>query len=216
MGGKELVSKGSLKRHKLIHKPEFKHPDTFENNFVCSFCNEVCLSKREIIKHHQEIHTLLKMPFYLCDKCEFSSDKLVETKKHLISEHGIDEYKPYQCNHCNSKLRKNYDLIQHYERNHTDIENRPKFVCDECGKELLTKTTLKRHKTKVHEKQGNSKKTGDIEFESRLKFICEECGKELLSKASLKRLLNSNIQTLLKIILSAVNVENILCLIIVC
>ena len=112
---------------------------------------------------------------------------MFETKKHLISEHGIDEYKPYQCNHCDSKQRKNYDLIQHYERNHIDIENRPKFVCDECGKELLTKTTLKRHKTKVHEKQGNSKKTGDIEVETRLKFICEECGKELLSKASLKR-----------------------------
>ena len=112
---------------------------------------------------------------------------MFETKKHLITEHGIDDYKPYQCNLCDSKQRKNYDLIQHHERNHIDVENRPKFICDECGNELFSNSTLKRHKTKVHEKLGNDKKIGDFEVETRLKFICEECGKELFSKASLKR-----------------------------
>ena len=107
----------------------------------------------------------------------------------MIAEHGIDEYKPYQCKYCNSKLRKNYDLIQHYERNHTDIENRPKFICDECGKELFLKSSLNRHITRVHKQKRNGKKI--VEFQqketSEKNFICSECGKRFILNGSLQR-----------------------------
>ena len=107
----------------------------------------------------------------------------------MIAEHGIDEYKPYQCKYCNSKLRKNYDLIQHYERNHTDIENRPKFICDECGKELFLKSSLNRHITRVHKQKRNGKKI--VEFQDQetceKNFICSQCGVRFMNNRNLQR-----------------------------
>ena len=71
----KFFTKSSKYAHEIL-----QHELSSSNLHFCSFCSEVCLTKREIIKHHQEIHTLLKLPFYLCDVCEFSSDKLLETK----------------------------------------------------------------------------------------------------------------------------------------
>ena len=71
----KFFTKASKYAHEIL-----QHDFSSSKVNFCSFCSEVCFSKREIIKHHQENHTLLKLPFYLCDRCEFSSDKLLETK----------------------------------------------------------------------------------------------------------------------------------------
>ena len=107
----------------------------------------------------------------------------------MIAEHGIDEYKPYQCKHCNSKLRKNYDLIQHYERNHIDIENRPKFICEECGKEMALKSSLNRHMIKVHNQKENDKQIVEFQHQETTEknFICSQCGKRFMNNWKLQR-----------------------------
>lgn len=107
---------------------------------------------------------------YFCDTCgeifKFSN-KLREhiDKKHL-------KIKNYVCDLCPMRFYQKQDLKRHIVR-HIPKEFRDfSATCDECGKVLFNRFTLKSHKELVHQKIR--------------RFSCELCGKLYESKFRLK------------------------------
>ena len=129
-----------------VHKKMHHNCKDLKEEYFCSFCSEVCVSKKEIVEHHLDNHKTTRLLLYLCDNCEFSSSRLLETKEHLKTQHNIDSYKPYICSICDLKWDNSLDFIRHNQRKHVEHEKRKKFVCDLCGRALLTRTALKKHK----------------------------------------------------------------------
>ena len=81
----------------------------------------------------------------------------------MKTKHSIDNYKPYICSICDLKWDNSLNFIRHNQRKHAEHEERQKFICDLCGRALLSKTALKKHKI-VHS-AGKEKK-----------FVCDICG----------------------------------------
>ena len=156
----KFFSKAASYVHKKLH-----HDSEYaEGELFCSFCSEVCFSEKEIVKHHLDNHKLFtRLPLYLCDNCEFSSSRISETKEHLKTKHDIDEYKPFICNICDLKWDDPCSFFKHNQNHHIGYENRQKFVCDLCGRAMLSSTNLRRHKI-VHS-AGKEKN-----------FVCDICG----------------------------------------
>ena len=98
--------------------------EDLEGGYFCSFCSEVCFSKKEIVKHHLDNHKLMKLPLFLCDNCDFSSSRISETKEHLKKKHDIDVYKPFICNICDLKWDIAGSFLKHNQNHHVGYENR--------------------------------------------------------------------------------------------
>ena len=114
-------------------------------------------------KLHDLTDITTRLPLYLCDNCEFSSSQISKTKEHLKTKHNIDNYKPYICSICDLKWDNSLSFIRHNQRKHAEHEERQKFICDLCGRALLSRTALKKHKI-VHS-AGKEKN-----------FVCDICG----------------------------------------
>ena len=152
-----------------VHKKMHHNSEDLEEGYFCSFCSEVCFSKKEIVKHHLDNHKLMKLPLFLCDNCDFSASRISETKEHLKTKHDIDVYKPFICNICDLKWDNAGSFLKHNQNHHVGYENRQKFVCDLCGEALLSGNALRRHKM-IHS-AGKEKN-----------FVCDICGKAMTTQ----------------------------------
>ena len=60
-----------------------------------------CISFFRVIDHHhREHHILQHWQIFQCESCDYYSEKVSETQKHVKTEHGITDYQPYKCNQC--------------------------------------------------------------------------------------------------------------------
>ena len=146
-----------------VHKKMHHNCKDLKEEYFCSFCSQVCFSKKDTVKHYLDSHKTTRLSLYLCDNCEFSSSRISETKEHMRTQHNIDNYKPYICSICDLKWDTSLDFIRHNLRKHGEQEKRQKFICDLCGRALLSRTNLKKHKI-VHS-AGKEKN-----------FVCDICG----------------------------------------
>ena len=96
------------------------HKKFVRDLILCHFCCDSAFSVPEIVRHQA-------LPYFVCeaDNCEFYSKKLPDTEEDMKNQHGINEYKPYQCRHCDStqafsKFAKHM-LVYAYEKSTTNV-----------------------------------------------------------------------------------------------
>ena len=97
------------------------HKKIVQDLILCHFCCDSAFSVPEIVRHQA-------LPYFVCeaDNCEFYSKKLPDTEEDMKNQHGINEYKPYQCRHCDStqafsKFAKHM-LVYAYEKSTTNVK----------------------------------------------------------------------------------------------
>ena len=109
------------------------------------------------------IITEKKSPKFVCEKCDYKSNKQSEWNKHInrakhiasISESAEKtSSKEFSCELCNFKCYKNSDLIDHLNRpkhiknlQKNDIIN-IKYICEKCKREYKSQNGLWKHNNK--------------------------------------------------------------------
>ena len=72
------------------------------------------------------------LPVFLCESCDYHSEKIGETRAHAKTEHGIDYYKPYKCTHC-EYTSDWFPKFCHHVKRHIMPQS---VICNMCGKVL--------------------------------------------------------------------------------
>ena len=72
------------------------------------------------------------LPVFLCENCDYHSEKIGETRAHAKTEHGIDYYKPYKCTHC-EYTSDWFPKFCHHVKRHIMPQS---VICNMCGKVL--------------------------------------------------------------------------------
>ena len=91
------------------------------HNFISFF--------RVIDHHHREHHILQHWQIFQCESCDYYSEKVSETQKHVKTEHGITDYQPYKCNQCDYTSGDFQCFSRHVLRHFAEYN----IVCTECG-----------------------------------------------------------------------------------
>jgi len=84
---------------------------------------------------------------YKCKLCEFTHNRIQGTRNHVLANH-LTQVFLYRCQHCWKRYR--------YETQfklHMAIHQEGKFVCSQCGKQLITKRYLEQHEKTAHGNQ---------------------------------------------------------------
>ena len=84
---------------------------------------------------------------YKCKLCEFTHNRIQGTRNHVLANHLAQVFL-YRCQHCWKRYR--------YETQfklHMAIHQEGKFVCSQCGKQLITKRYLEQHEKTAHGNQ---------------------------------------------------------------
>ena len=197
---RKYFCKGAFQVHKSIAhsgwKPHNANPnnahfiscqqESIEDLILCQFCCDSAFSVPEIVRHHKDFHELQALPYFLCevDNCEFYSKKLSETGEHMKNLHNTNEYKPYQCRHCDYKIgigksiQASAGLASAKFAKHMLIHAQEKkhYKCDICNKKVQN---LQRHQRSQHGKDKDKK------------CVCETCGFVAKHKDMLKRHIRS-------------------------
>ena len=94
--------------------------------------------KRPDFKRHCVTHTGVKA--YKCDTCGKCSSTKGNLTKHIKSVHTLE--KEYKCNVCEKVSHHRHVLLQHVKTVHDKIRS---FVCNECDKTFSQCRDLKIH-----------------------------------------------------------------------
>lgn len=182
-----------LRIHKLTHTGEKPHE--------CTDCGRR-FTQQSNLERHQMLHTGYR-PF-LCDFCGKGFVQKCSLVEH-VSLHHEDEQE-VECALCNCTLKNKVAMEKHALEVHqlsdetelSEVIKRPELhLCDLCGKNFISATTLKNH-IKAHGNKPTDCETCGKKFSTfyglqlHLKlhtgerpFICEICHKGFIQKTSL-------------------------------
>ena len=89
----------------------------------------------------------------------------IEIKEEPLDEPPDETLKYFQCNRCDYRTKRRYEMKNHIAANHFGL----RFKCDQCDYEGKRKDKLKAHKKRIHEGVKSIKKPS-----SEL-FPCTQC-----------------------------------------
>ncbi|XP_044268943.1 zinc finger protein OZF-like isoform X27 [Tribolium madens] len=137
-----------------------RHTHIFE--FKCDVCSKGYSKKCELIRHKEVEHEGMRFVCHFCSK-EFKQYHHMKShvKKHDSDYLGVK----FPCPECSKVLGRESTLRTHIEKFHRGEKG--KYVCDICGKRVMTNASLNNHK-KIHAGEKN--------------FVCNECGKAFITK----------------------------------
>ncbi|VCX36790.1 unnamed protein product, partial [Gulo gulo] len=131
---------------------------------------EECLSKYDIYRNNFEKHSNLIIQFGTQSDNKTMYDEGRATFNHvsygIVHRKIYPGEKPYKCNVCGKKFRKNPSFVKH-QSTHTKEKS---HECEECGKEFRHISSLIAHQ-RMH--------TGEKPYE------CHQCGKAFSQRAHL-------------------------------
>uniref|UniRef100_A0A1B6KNP5 C2H2-type domain-containing protein n=1 Tax=Graphocephala atropunctata TaxID=36148 RepID=A0A1B6KNP5_9HEMI len=111
--GKEFPTQRYLVRHMVRHeeKPIVSREmvEREKRSFKCTLCQKVFM-KRESLAKHMRIHTRESLK---CSQCDFSCEKKVILKMHVLTHEGNRKYK---CAHCDFSFKQIGHLKRHIAR----------------------------------------------------------------------------------------------------
>ncbi|XP_055599588.1 zinc finger protein weckle-like [Uranotaenia lowii] len=201
----EFLEKESLSNEKTISdsnpvKQQMKTKPTKPKTRIktlhyCKACDKH-FKNRSLYSHHMQTdHTNSEELKYGCEICpkKFSTER--SAKLHAVV-HLPDEQKLiHPCEYCDKKFSKLVNVYAHIKA----VHNKERlYVCEECGKALVTKGALKEHKLTHSDDQPFQCSCCSKSFKNlaRLKihedthndtlYVCPHCGLKLNTKRTLK------------------------------
>ncbi|KAK2151964.1 hypothetical protein LSH36_344g02035 [Paralvinella palmiformis] len=149
-----FASQQQLNRHvRLVHNDAL---------FNCH-CNYQCGSRKELIKHQQEVHGTQVMDD--CLQCEICGKAFL--CEHNLKRHMKKEHDSVHCDQCKSSFMTEHLLEQHKQH----VHGKPRVGCELCPKTYKTKQKLREHILSVHT--------------AGMPFSCAKCGKRFNRQSSL-------------------------------
>jgi KRAB domain-containing zinc finger protein len=147
--GKIFPEESALSRHLVSnHAPKQKRPPT---TYTCPQCPEKHFKTKFNLASHSRIHSGLKN--FSCNYCQTTFRHKANLNRHVILTH---EKRVFLCGICRMKFRDEERLLAHINT-HTSSSVPPKgpFACPfpDCDKLYNFKTSLIRHRNKVHSGQ---------------------------------------------------------------
>ncbi|XP_071491748.1 uncharacterized protein [Diadema antillarum] len=128
----------------LSHK--YAHFREGSEQIHCTECSNFVAEAEDVIRMHMSAEHRHMLQLHRCDKCNFSSNRYHDLKKHRIVHTGA---KDYMCDKCGKCTTTPYNLKVHYRRMHaTDQEKNIK--CISCEYRCADKAVLKDHIRQKH------------------------------------------------------------------
>uniref|UniRef100_A0A8D8U6Z2 Zinc finger protein 253 n=1 Tax=Cacopsylla melanoneura TaxID=428564 RepID=A0A8D8U6Z2_9HEMI len=158
-------------------------------NYQCDKC-EWAFYARADLERHERRHSGVK-PF-MCHLCSKTFVRKAQLKSHIVIHSGE---RKFMCNMCGKSFATRSTLVTHLKRHSrqptvrfykTPGVDKPKrapgdpILCQQCGKELSTPHSLKRHIELVHEKVNTKPKV-------QKPFPCPICPSSFGYKTSMQR-----------------------------
>ncbi|XP_041453961.1 uncharacterized protein LOC121407097 [Lytechinus variegatus] len=145
------------------------HYRTGSNEIHCTECEEFVTSEQSSLQLHmvQEHKRLLQL--HRCDRCNFSSNRFHDLKKHNIVHTGA---KNYMCDKCGKCTTTPYNLKVHYRRMHA-LDEEKNIKCITCDYRCADKAVLKDHIRQKHGLLINGDEYTNPR--SMLMFPCPQC-----------------------------------------
>jgi hypothetical protein len=128
----------------LIQHKKRVHSKT--EQFLCSTCGRVFLSKTQQKKHERQMHTPLTLT---CSQCPPGKDNQKKKyNQHTLKGHQKSVHKKkWQCTKCGFMDLGKQDLYQHFRIKHM---NYLQYQCSQCGKQFGERQNAKYHYQTVH------------------------------------------------------------------
>lgn len=109
----KCTTKDTLARH-MWHKHE-RAP-----RFNCRMC-DARFMRRTVLEEHYKTEHNQSYKAYVCDKCDYATDKKKRLDKHMAMDHSIGSvgrFKNMQCRDCKATFSKAELLAEHTEKEH--------------------------------------------------------------------------------------------------
>ncbi|XP_043273995.1 zinc finger protein 595-like isoform X11 [Venturia canescens] len=159
---KAFRHKSNYYKHRRCHR---------EDDLQCKHCPKKFRLRRDI-KRHEKTHFF---PSYTCKECDYETTILTALSIHVAKQHEDKTYLPFQCNECDKRFRKAFDLQEHY-----NIHSGEKpFACQHCTESFYLKRQLSAHCRRSHPEIVKASKVTST--------ACDICGRVLATKKSLSR-----------------------------
>lgn len=138
--------------------------DSYPNS--CRKCNTYYWDLKRLREHYSDCRRV-QDKLSLCDFCGRGFTTKINLQVHR-KIHGSGPKRTFECFMCRGPFQYTKSLKQHLLLKH--IDEKPKFLCDICGKEIMWRSRYVRH-LKIH--------SNDFPFE------CSHCGKKFQFKDKL-------------------------------
>ena len=156
---KVFKHKTSLKRHLKQHEAEL-------DGFVCDICNSKFTREDNLYKHRGRIHGLFNINFdatkvcskekIVCKMCNFDFGEDCQRFENHLARRSclkkertveVNEEDKFECTFCERSYFDQDSLFRHIEWKH---KNAKSYACEHCSVTFQYKSSLVRHKRKVH------------------------------------------------------------------
>lgn len=160
----DICGRSSTSKHNLLLHKQVVHSSS-KKLHECEICQRRFNQKPTLMRHMATHATGNKDN--ICPKCGKGYVLDIQLKTHLKTVHSVDSV----CDQCGKTVHGGVGALRQHLREHAGFQ-KPKWPCDICGSELISRNSLNRHKLSFHHDGSTA-------------YVCRECGKMAASANAL-------------------------------